>query len=130
MSHAVEQCGPTGPAAAWPGSDPVDPLPTVCEAAPADTLAPLHFPLAVAPYGCPAAGEVHIVPQPLGGTVISSPNTAASSGIISTLPGFPNSYSFSFPDSGTFAYQCRIHDHMTGLSRSIGWRSSSRRASI
>ncbi len=97
------------------GSDPVDPLPTMCEAVPADTLAPLQFPLAVAPYGCTTAGEVHIIPQPLGGTVISSPNTVASSGIISTLPGFPSSYSFSFPNSGVFAYQCRIHDHMTGV---------------
>jgi len=87
-----------------PGSDPVDPLPTVCEAAPADALAPLQFPVAVAPYGCTTAGEVHIVPQPLGGTVISSRNTVASSGIISTPPGFPSSYSFSFPHSGTFAY--------------------------
>jgi plastocyanin len=98
-----------------PGSDPVDPLPTMCEAAPADTLAPLQFPLAVAPFGCTSAGEVHIVPQPLGGTVISTPKTVASSGIISTLPGFPSSYSFSFPDSGTFEYQCRIHDHMRGV---------------
>jgi plastocyanin len=76
--------------------------------------------VAVAPYGCGTAGEVHIVPQPLGGTVISSPNTVASSGIISTLPGFPSSYSFSFPNSGTFAYQCRIHDHMLGVVKVNG----------
>ncbi len=87
----------------------------MCEAAAADTLAPLQFPAAVAPYGCTTAGEVHIVPQPLGATVISSPNTVGSSGIISTLPGFPSSYSFSFVSRGTFAYQCRIHDHMTGI---------------
>ncbi|HLZ31071.1 MAG TPA: hypothetical protein VKV73_27445 [Chloroflexota bacterium] len=98
-----------------PGSDAVDPLPTVCEVAPADTLAPLQFPVAGAPYGCTTAAEVHIVPQPLGGTVISSPNTVASSGIISTLPGFPSSFSFSFANRGTFAYQCRIHDHMWGV---------------
>src|SRR5579864_4860371 len=98
-----------------PGSDPVDPLPSMCEAAPADVLAPLQFPLALAPYGCNGTGEVHVVPQPLGGTVISGPKTVASSGIISTLPGFPSSYSFSFSNSGTFSYQCRIHDHMRGL---------------
>ena len=27
---------------------------------------------------------------------------------------FPNSYAFHFPNPGSFAYQCRIHDHMIG----------------
>jgi plastocyanin len=38
-----------------------------------------------------------------------------SSGIIGTQPPFPSSFSFTFPNAGTFDYQCRIHDHMVGL---------------
>jgi hypothetical protein len=27
---------------------------------------------------------------------------------------FPDRYTFSFPNAGTFAYMCRIHENMTG----------------
>ena len=101
------------------GSDPVDPLPAFCEGLPNDTPAPLVFPAGLPTLGCTSAAdaEAHLVPQPIGGTVISSPTTVATSGIITTtLPGFfPDHYSFSFSSQGTFAYQCRIHDHMTGV---------------
>jgi plastocyanin len=44
-----------------------------------------------------------------------APGTVATSGVLSTPPApFPSSYSFSFPEKGTFTYQCRIHDHMVG----------------
>ncbi|GAC1315147.1 MAG: hypothetical protein NVSMB12_09840 [Acidimicrobiales bacterium] len=44
------------------------------------------------------------------------PSTVGSSGIISGQGGpFPTSYTFSFPEKGTFTYQCRIHDHMRGV---------------
>jgi plastocyanin len=106
------------------GSDPVDPLPAFCEGVPNDTPAPLVFPAGLPTLGCASAGdaEAHLVPQPIplpisGPVVISRPTTVATSGIITTtLPGvFPDHYSFSFSSQGTFAYQCRIHDHMTGV---------------
>jgi plastocyanin len=88
-------------------SDPVDPLPFVCEGSP-DTAAnpPPNF--------CtnPLAFENHVNPQPMGTTVITSPTTVGSSGVLAN-PG-PNSFSFSFPNAGTFVYQCRVHDHMIG----------------
>ena len=87
------------------GSDAVDPLVPACEGSPADTAPPC---------GSPPLQELHLVPQPQGPTVISSPGTVASSGVIATFGPFPDRYSFTFPNAGTFAYQCRIHDHMTG----------------
>jgi hypothetical protein len=35
---------------------------------------------------------------------------------LSALAGapLPDRYTFSFPNAGTFAYQCRIHDNMIG----------------
>ncbi|GAC1543422.1 MAG: hypothetical protein NVS3B12_31900 [Acidimicrobiales bacterium] len=43
------------------------------------------------------------------------PITVASSGVLGGAHGpFPTEYSFTFPDKGTFTYQCRIHDHMVG----------------
>lgn len=97
---------------AGPGSDSVDPLPFMCEGSP-DT--PASFPGGV-PCGNPTIFENHLNPQPQGATTISSPSTVGSSGIISSIPGipFPASYTFSFSTTGTFAYQCRIHNHMTG----------------
>jgi plastocyanin len=45
-----------------------------------------------------------------------SPGTVATSGVLSQPPApLPSQYSFSFPEKGTFAYQCRIHDHMVGV---------------
>lgn len=42
--------------------------------------------------------------------------TVASSGVIGPPGGpFPSNYTFSFPETGTFTYQCRIHDHMRGV---------------
>jgi plastocyanin len=97
------------------GSDGVDPLVSVCEASPVDLPSP--------PAICaPQNSETHINPQPQGSTVISSPNTVGSSGIIGNPPPgtpaaqfpFPNNFSFAFSNQGAFTYQCRIHDHMVG----------------
>ncbi|HLZ27723.1 MAG TPA: hypothetical protein VKV73_10425 [Chloroflexota bacterium] len=91
------------------GSDGVDPLPAFCEG--------VSDKPAVAPTDCasPADFEVHLVPQPIGGTIISSPSTVATAGIIGNpAAGLSNHFAFSFPNAGTFEYQCRIHDHMVG----------------
>ncbi|MBV9329882.1 MAG: hypothetical protein JO352_39780 [Chloroflexi bacterium] len=91
------------------GSDSVDPLPSFCEGPTSDTPA-------VSPAACasPADFEVHFNPQPVGPTAITSPQTESTSGVISTFGPFPDHYAFSFPAVGTFEYQCRIHDNMTG----------------
>jgi plastocyanin len=90
------------------GSNGVDPLVNVCEASPADLPSP--------PAVCaPQDSETHINPQPQGSTVITSPSTVGTSGIIANPPApFPSNFTFSFPNQGTFVYQCRIHDHMIG----------------
>jgi len=89
------------------GSDAVDPLPTVCEAPGSADSAP--------PCGDPSAVETHFNTQPRGATAITGPTTVGSAGVLSNPPApFPSSFSFVFPNAGTFAYQCRIHDHMTG----------------
>ena len=96
------------------GSQSVDPfLPPVCEANPADTPAPGGPPT----FGCsPGAAELPLQPQAIGPTAISSPSTVATAGILAGGPTpFPAGYTFSFPNGGSFPYQCRIHDHMTGL---------------
>jgi plastocyanin len=95
------------------GSDPVDPLNFVCESLAGDTAPPGGPPPS---FGCanPLDSEVHLIPQPQGPTVISSANTVASSGVISTLPPGPDNYSFTFSAAGSFPYMCRIHDHMIG----------------
>ena len=91
---------------------PQDPIQPVCEGATGDTAAtgpPPHF-------GCgasPVEFAVDLFPQ--GPTQISDSTTMASSGVIATFGGLPDRYSFSFPNSGTFSYQCRIHDHMNGV---------------
>lgn len=97
------------------GDDPsTEPIPSVCEGA-GSTDGPFDPAAPGPPCGDPTKFETHLIPAPSGGTVISSTTTVATSGIIGSPPApFPNSYSFSFPNSGTFSYMCRIHDHMTG----------------
>jgi plastocyanin len=90
-----------------------EPLPNYCEGNPEvlQTVPPA-MPLC---NGNPAKFETHFNPAPSGPTVISSPLTVATSGIFSNPPApFPTSYSFTFPNAGTYTYQCRIHDHMIG----------------
>ena len=89
-----------------------EPIPNYCEGTP-DVL--ITGPPGNPPCGNPANFETHFNAAPVGVTVIASPTTDASSGIIGTPPSpFPSRYSFSFPNVGTFTYQCRIHDHLTG----------------
>ncbi len=89
-----------------------EPLPNYCEGNP-DVLQ--TAPPAGPPCGDPTKFEVHLNPAPVGPTVIATPVTLASSGLMGTPPApFPTAYSFTFPNAGTFTYQCRIHDHMTG----------------
>jgi plastocyanin len=60
--------------------------------------------------------ELPINPAPQGPTDVTSTSTVTSSGILGAVASpFPQTYSYRFPNSGTFAYQCRIHDHMTGV---------------
>jgi plastocyanin len=95
------------------GSDPsTEPIPNYCEGSP-DVLQ--TAPPAGPPCGDPTKFEVHFNPAPVGPTAIATPVTVASSGLISNPPApFPTQYSFTFPNAGTFTYQCRIHDHMIG----------------
>ena len=98
------------------GSDSVDPLPFACEVA-GSTDAPATS--GPPTFGCtsPTSIEGHVVPQPQGPTAIASTSTVASSGVIAAAEGplpFPDRFTFSFPNTGTFAYQCRIHDNMVG----------------
>ena len=59
--------------------------------------------------------EIPFIPGPSGPTAITSTATLATSGVFANPPApFPSNYTFSFPNAGTFAYQCRIHDYMTG----------------
>ena len=91
---------------------PQDPIQPVCEGATGDTAATGPPP----DFGCgadPVELAVDLFPQ--GPTQISSSTTMASSGVIATFGGLPDRYSFSFPNPGTFSYQCRIHDHMNGI---------------
>lgn len=94
------------------GSNGVDPFGNpVCETTP-DSPAPGGPPPNL---GCTSPAEIPLFPQPQGPTAISSPTTVATSGIIANGPPmFPTNYTFSFPNVGSFVYQCRIHDHMVG----------------
>ncbi len=106
------------------GSNSVDPIaqPPACEANPVsgpDTPSTPGPP----PFGCVAGPdpttlfpfELPFVAGPSGPTSISSTSTVATSGIIAgPASPFPQTYSFKFPNTGTFPYQCRIHDHMIG----------------
>ena len=101
-----------------------DAFPFVCEGgASADTPA---APPAFAPCGPGPNLEVHENVAPAGGIAITQPGTAsapteATSGIIASIPGagFPSSYNFNFPTKSSsavsYAYQCTVHDHMTGV---------------
>ena len=95
------------------GPDPsTEPIPAYCEGTP-DVLQ--SGPPSGPPCGDPSKFEIHLNPAPVGMTEIASPVTVASSGLIGTPPSpFPTSYSFTFPNPGTYTYQCRIHDHMVG----------------
>jgi plastocyanin len=91
------------------GSDGVDPLPLVCEGVtdtPASTAGPPCTPITLL--------ENHVNPQPQGATSITSSTTVGSSGVLAAPPA-PNAFSFTFPNAGTFTYQCRVHDHMVGM---------------
>jgi plastocyanin len=90
----------TGPSLVEPLGPPYAPPPE-CEGNP-DTAPPCATP------------EIPINPAPNGVTTITSPATVATSGIIAPFPPFQNNFTFSFPNPGVFAYQCRIHDHMNG----------------
>ncbi|MGO9873079.1 MAG: hypothetical protein ACLPVY_04695 [Acidimicrobiia bacterium] len=96
------------------GNNPLtNPVPSYCEGTP-DVLynGP---PSATACGGDPSKLETHVDPAPVGSTVIASPVTVASSGLISNPPSpFARGYSFTFPNAGTYTYQCEIHEHMTG----------------
>ncbi len=107
------------------GSDSVDPLglPPQCEGNPASV--PDTNALGPPPtFGCtgpvdPSTGfnfESPANPAPQGPTDVTSNSTVTSSGLLGPVPsGFPQTYSYRFPNSGTFAYQCRIHNNMTGV---------------
>ncbi|HET9731087.1 MAG TPA: hypothetical protein VFP54_00295 [Acidimicrobiales bacterium] len=63
-------------------------------------------------------GSTHLNGSIVG---IDTAFTAASSGVLINIPpGNPNafpsrtSYTFNFPDAGTYAYQCEFHEMMTG----------------
>jgi plastocyanin len=99
------------------GSNSVDPFqPPVCEGTgTTDTPATAGPPT----FGCtsPEKVEMPIELGPKGPTAIASTSTVASSGVLlSSLAGAPlaDRFTFSFPNAGTFAYQCRVHDNMIG----------------
>jgi plastocyanin len=60
--------------------------------------------------------QVHVLSQPLGTSLITTPTTVGSSGIFGApAAGYVNgSIPFKFPNAGTFTYMCRVHDHMVG----------------
>ncbi len=101
------------------GSDAADPFqPPVCEGS-GTTDSPAPNPNQPPAFGCssPAVAEQPLELGPFGPTSIASTSTVASSGVLLAAAAgapFPDRYSFSFPNAGTFAYQCRIHDHMVG----------------
>jgi plastocyanin len=98
------------------GSDSVDPLPLVCEAGQGVPDTAANTSGVGPPCANPADIENHLNPQMQGVFTISSPTDVGSSGIISSIPGFPAppTFTFTFSAPGTFTYQCRIHDHMRG----------------
>jgi plastocyanin len=66
--------------------------------------------------GGPTNFEAHLLLKPVGGSVIASTATKAASGVLFGPggPPVPSSFTFSFPNAGTFSYMCRVHDNMTG----------------
>jgi len=95
------------------GNQPsANPTPSECEGTP-DVLQ--NGPPSGTPCGDASKFETHLSPAPVGPTVIPNPVTVASSGLISNPPTpFPTGYSFTFPNAGTYTYQCQIHFSMTG----------------
>jgi plastocyanin len=103
------------------GSNSVDPFGApVCEG-----TGTTDTPVTAGPptFGCTETTplEAPLNWKPVGDAVVKFPATAtaptvASSGIIATFEQapFPNNYTFTFPNAGTFTYMCRIHDHMVG----------------
>jgi plastocyanin len=95
-----------------PSNLSTNPAPGYCEGTP-DVVQ--NGPPSGPPCGNPSKFETHLNPAPVGPTVLPSPVTLASSGLISTPPApFPSGYSFTFPNAGSFTYQCEIHFNMTG----------------
>lgn len=97
------------------GSDALDPFGApVCEGnGTTDTPATGGPPT----FGCgESMPEAPFNWKPVGDPVITTTTTAATSGIVASFEQapFPNNYTFTFPNAGTFAYVCRIHDHMVG----------------
>ena len=111
MGHQDDQGPPHGHLPHGP--DPsTEPIPAVLRG---HARRAANRPPAGPPCGDPSKFEIHLNPAPVGPTAIATPVTVASSGLIGTPPApFPTSYSFTFPNAGTFTYQCRIHDHMFG----------------
>jgi plastocyanin len=95
------------------GTDQGEPLVPACEGTPDTDFVP---PSSGPPCGDASKFELHLFPQPFGTTIISSPTTFGSSGLIAApgdlLPSL--TAEFTFPNAGTFTYFCHIHDHMTG----------------
>jgi len=86
----------------------------VCEGGPLSTDTPAAEPPAP-PCSNPTNFEVHSTPFPAGGTTLASPATVATSGLIVVgFPLFPDHYTFKLAGVGNYAYQCKVHDHMTG----------------
>ena len=86
----------------------------VCEATPSTNP---DTPATGTPPSCinPADFESHFTAAPAGGTVLSSPSTVATSGVIAAAPlPFPSNYTFTVSAAGTYTYQCKVHDHMVG----------------
>jgi len=84
----------------------------VCEAGPPDTAAAAP---PAPPCANPANFESHFTGGPAGGTTLADPSTLATSGVIAAPPlPFPSNYTFKVVGAGTYTYQCKVHDHMTG----------------
>ena len=103
--------------ATFPNSDVsrlYDPFPAVCEtASPPDTA--FVPPTSGPPCGDLAKFEVHFNPQPQGATSIATTSTTGTSGVLALFQPFPaSSFNFSFPNTGTLTFLCRVHEHMTG----------------
>lgn len=92
------------------GTDHAEALPPVCETPAGDVPAGPPPPCG----GDPSLLELHFNPQPVGPTTVPSPATVASSGILGppgAPSGLPSRYRLSFPNRGTFAYFCHVHEH-------------------
>ncbi len=96
------------------GATEGEPFPALCEGASGDTPSQ---------PGPPCGGdfsifEVGYEPAAAGPTDIATPSTFATSGVIATIPiwhPLGTTTEFSFPNDGTFTYQCKVHDHMVGI---------------